>query len=299
MADFRCGYSVQYWLECASQGYLLGTEFGHLPGQAEPDLLLSDDRLREQAIQVTAQLVFFERCTLASSAGLIRAAPDDASRCFLATQTLDEARHVEVFTRRLLDLGVTKPELDVTIQTHANPHLVRLAELLDEKVDQGNFLAGVVGQNVILEGMAGPVYELLHAASEGLNPKFARTLGGVRADESRHAFFGERRARELIREHPEQGPELERMQREMAGAMLGAFALALQNAPRSEERALLRGELMRRSGGLFALPPIWQGAEVDTLEPDELQRRLEGSVLQECKRRLERIGLAYQTPVRS
>ena len=64
--------------------------------------------LHEDAIRTTVQLVVGERCALAASSGLINAAPDEASKRFLATQTLDEARHVEIFTHRLYDLGVTQ-----------------------------------------------------------------------------------------------------------------------------------------------------------------------------------------------
>ena len=64
--------------------------------------------LHEEAIRTTVQLVVGERCALAASSGLINAAPDEASKRFLATQTLDEARHVEIFTHRLYDLGVRK-----------------------------------------------------------------------------------------------------------------------------------------------------------------------------------------------
>ena len=67
MADFLSAYSVQQWLESAPQGYLKETEFGHAPGEREPDLLLSDKVLNEQAIRTTVQLVVGERCALAAS----------------------------------------------------------------------------------------------------------------------------------------------------------------------------------------------------------------------------------------
>ena len=96
MKDFLDGYDIQYWLESAPQGYLENTQYGHAPAAREPDVLLEDPVLRDQAIGVTVQLVVGERCALAASSGLINAAPDEGSKRFLATQTLDEARHVEV-----------------------------------------------------------------------------------------------------------------------------------------------------------------------------------------------------------
>ncbi|HTY19739.1 MAG TPA: hypothetical protein VMH82_18610 [Myxococcota bacterium] len=293
MADTLSGYTVQYWLESAPQGYLLGTEFGHHAGEREPEALLGDDALRQQAIRTTVQLVLGERCALAASSGLINAAPDEASKRFLATQTIDEARHVEVFTQRLFDLGVGKAELEDVIRVHANPHLVRFAEVLLEKVDRKDFLGGVVGQNVILEGMAFHVFEMMHAGNEELNPKFAHTLSGTIADERRHVGFGENRIGGWIRQHPERKGEIERMQRDMSYHMLATFAEAFRDAPRPEDV-----ERLRSGAAAGGKPASWQGRRLDDLAPEEMEALLADTVLKEFKIRLERIGLEYQTPAR-
>lgn len=294
MADFLSQYSIQYWLESAPQGYLLGTEYGHQPNEREPELLVGSEALREQAIRSTVQLVVGERCALAASSGLINAAPDEGSKRFLATQTLDEARHVEVFTQRLFDLGVRKPELEDVIRAHANPNLVRFAEVLLERVDAKDFVAGVVGQNVILEGMAFHVFEMMQAANEGVNPKFARTLSGTIADERRHVGFGENRIGSLLREHPDRKGDIERMQREMSYWMLATFADAFRDRPGPDELESLRA--VRGAEGGKA--PTWQGQDLAALEPTELEGLLADTVLKEFKLRLERLGLTYQTPVR-
>lgn len=293
MADFLGAYSIQYWLESAPQGYLMETEYGHDLGEKEPDLVLGDDLLHEQAIRTTVQLVVGERCALAASSGLINAAPDEASKRFLATQTLDEARHVEVFTQRLLDLGVKKAELEDTIQHYANPNLVKFAELLLEKVDAKDFVAGVVGQNIVLEGMAFHVFEMMQAANEGLNPKFAHTLSGTIADERRHVGFGENRIGSLIQEHPERKPDVERLQKEMSYWMLATFSEAFRNGPAQEELRRVRQEAAGAAG-----PAPWQGADLRNLEPEEMEGLLADTVLKEFKMRLDRIGIEYQTPQR-
>ena len=234
-----------------------------------------------------------ERCALAASSGLVNAAPDEASRRFLATQTLDEARHVEVFSQRLLDLGVRKKDFEGTIREHANPNLVRFAEILLEKVDKKDFVAGVVGQNVILEGMAFHVFEMMHAGNRALNPKFAHTLAGTIADERRHVGFGEARIGSLIREHPEKKPEIEKMQREMSYYMLATFADAIGKGVREQELVRMR-EAAEEAG---AAPATWQGQDVGALEPQKLEALLADTVLKEFKARLDRIGIEYQTPV--
>jgi len=294
MADFLSGYSIQHWLESCPQGYLEDTEYGHAPGATEPELVLTDERVREQAIRTTVQMVVGERCALAASSGLINAAPDEPAKCFLATQTLDEARHVEIFTQRLYDLGVKKADLESTLQAHANPNLVRFAELLLEKVDRKDFIPGVVGQNVILEGMAFSVFEMVQAASRDVNPKFASTLSGTIADERRHVGFGENYIGALIREQPEKKPEIERMQKEMSYYMLATFSDQFQDAER-RELAEIRRKAREASGGGTG---EWQGRRLGDLAPEEMEGLLAETVLGEFKTRLGRIGIDYQTPAR-
>jgi hypothetical protein len=287
MADFLSAYSIQSWLESAPQGYLENTEFGHAPGEQEPAFLIENDVLREETIKATVQLVVGERCALSASSGLINAAPDEASRRFLATQTLDEARHVEVFTQRLFDLGVRKQELEDVIRRYANPNLVRFAEILLEKVDRKEFVAGVVGQNVVLEGMAFSVFEMMYAMNEPINQKFARTLSGTIADERRHVGFGENRIGSLIKQHPEKKPEIERMQKEMSYFMLATFADAFRGNRTTEELERL---------GMERPHSQYQGADLGVLTPQEMEHVLADTVLAEFKTRLGRIGIEYQTP---
>ena len=293
---FLENYSIQHWLESCPQGYLEDTEYGHLEGEVEPEALLSDELLRNQAIGTTVQLVVGERAALAASSGLINCAPDHYSKCFLSTQTLDEARHVEIFTRRLRDLGIKQADLESTIDHFANPDLVRFAEILLEKVDKKDFIAGVVGQNIILEGMAFSVFELLRSVNTQFNPKFAHTLDGTIADERRHVGFGENRIGALIRQHPERKAEVEAMQRDMSYHMLATFATQL----RSRET---RAEIMRVKETAAQPEPdttrsTWKGKVVSELESEQIEELLADSVLAEFKKRLGRIGVEYQTPTR-
>jgi hypothetical protein len=295
MADFLDGYSIQRWLESCPQGYLTDTEYGHGRDEHEPELVTQDPLMREQAISLTAQLVAGERCALAASSGLINCAPDEASKRFLATQTLDEARHVEIFSQRLFDLGVKKSELDDVIAQLANPNLVRFAEILLEKVDKRDFVAGVVGQNIVLEGMAFSVFELLHASMKVGNPKFAHTLAGTIADERRHVGFGEGRIGSLIREHPERKPEVQQMQKDMSYYMLATFADRFRDGAIDSQRQRAR-EAMPQSPDAPA--PEYHGVNLAEASPEELEGVLTNTVLGEFKTRLGRIGLEYQTPDR-
>lgn len=286
MTDFLAQYSIQRWLEACPQGYLTDTVYGHLPGQTEPEALFADEVQLEGAIRTTVQLVVGERCALAASSGLVNAAPDHPSKRFLATQTLDEARHVEIFTQRLYDLGVKRDDLESTIKRYANPNLVKFAEVLLEKVENKDFIAGVVGQNIVLEGMAFSVFEMMEAGSRQLNPKFAHTLSGTIADERRHVGFGENRIGSLIREHPEKKAEIEKMQEDMTFYMLATFADAFSQSPPPPSEAEIE-----RAGDTE-----WHGVQLATATPEEMEALLADTVIGEFKTRLGRIGLDYRQP---
>ena len=292
MVDFLSQYSIQRWLEMCPQGYLDGTQYGHDPDLTEPDEVMEIDSLREASIAVTVQLIAGERCALAASSGLVNAAPDHQSKTFLATQTLDEARHVEIFTRRLMDLGVKREDVDSTVADLANPHLIKFAEVLLEKVSNGDFVAGVVGQNIVLEGMAFSVFEMLQATAVG-NPKFAQTLAGTIADERRHVGFGENRIGSLIRDFPEKKAEVEAMQAEMSYHMLATFSDMFGDAGRRMEEAK---ELVMARGENPVEGVSWHGADLTTATPEEMEGVLADTVLGEFKTRLGRIGIDYQSP---
>jgi hypothetical protein len=298
MSDFLSAYSIQTWLESCPQGYLLETEFGHSPGAKEPDLVLENPTIREEAISTTVQLLVGERAALAASSGLINAAPDHPSKRFLATQTLDEARHVEIFTQRIYDLGVKKSELEDVVTKFASPHLIRFAEILLEKVDKGDFIAGVVGQNIVLEGLAFSVFEMMQAANIEANPKFAQTLAGTIADERRHVGFGENRIGSLIKEHPEKTAEIEQMQKDMTYHMLATFADRFRGqAAVMEETRRISREAASQSGAATK-SQVWHGTDLTNADPEEMEAVLADTVLKEFKTRLNRIGLEYQTPAR-
>jgi rubrerythrin len=297
MTSFLDGYSIQRWLESCPQGYLENTEYGHAPGVTEPEFVTTDPLLRERAISLTVQLVAGERCALAASSGLINCAPDEPSKIFLATQTLDEARHVEIFSQRLYDLGVKKSELDEVVAQHANPNLVKFAETLLEKVDKRDFVAGVVGQNIVLEGMAFTVFEMLHAGMKNGNPKFAETLSGTIADERRHVGFGENRIGSLIREHPEKKAEVEKLQKEMTYYMLATFADRFRDGALQAERERVRAKF-GDAVDPDAPAPVFHGVNLADASPEDLESVLADTVLSEFKLRLGRVGIEYQTPVR-
>ena len=178
MADFLNAYSIQNWLESCPQGYLEDTVYGHESTESEPDVLMDNDVLRQDAIRTTVALVVGERCALAASSGLINAAPDEASKRFLATQTLDEARHVEVYHRYLTE------KLGLSYEIHPS-----LNTLLEDICSDSRWDVTYLGMQIMVEGLALAAFGIMRLMMEGA-PLIQDITSRVMADESRHVAFG-------------------------------------------------------------------------------------------------------------
>ena len=230
MADFLSAYSIQRWLESCPQGYLEDTDFGHAAGRgrARPPPRATRCCARTRSAR-TVQLVVGERCALAASSGLINAAPDEASKRFLATQTLDEARHVEVFTQRLFDLGVKKADLESTIKHVRQPE--------PGEVRRGPAREG--RQEGLRRRRGRPEHRARGHGLQRLRDD-ARDEQGDEPEVRAHAVGHDRRRaapRRLRREPhrlaasrstPSKKPEIERMQKDMSYFMLATFADAFR-----------------------------------------------------------------------
>lgn len=175
-------HSFEFWFE-AVEGYLENRPFGFEPDLADPPLPEVD---RDHLITTLCNYCVGESAALKASSGLVRLAPNHHSRIFLATQVADEARHLEVFLRRIGTLGVADPEGEVL--RRANPRLVDFKKRLLELVDQGDWEAAVFAQNVLLESMEDTVFRFHEQVAD---PVTRQVLEGVVADERRHLGFGE------------------------------------------------------------------------------------------------------------
>ncbi len=152
---------------------------GDVPPDLTPEAV---DRL----LTVLANYAVGELTALDGASGLVRQAGDRRVKTFLATQTLDEARHLEVFVRRIRSLGVADP--DAEIERRAHPALLTFRERLLSLVDEGDWASALFAQNVILESMERTVFDA-HRRNADLRTRVV--LDGVIADERRHLGFGE------------------------------------------------------------------------------------------------------------
>jgi len=110
------------------------------------------------------------------AAQLVNAVPHTDAKFYAATQTMDEARHVEVFARYLAKLDGLRPI--------AEP----LKRILDATLATGDWLKKLVGMQIVVEGLALYSFREMRVLTE--EPLLKDLLTYVARDESRHHAYG-------------------------------------------------------------------------------------------------------------
>jgi hypothetical protein len=118
-----------------------------------------------------------EQGALLCTAKIVETVPWIDAKYYAATQVVDEARHVEVFSRYLDEkLGGVYP---------INPHL-RL--LLDDIINDSRWDMTYLGMQIMVEGLALASFGFIHSLVE--EPLLKQLLRYVMSDEARHVAFG-------------------------------------------------------------------------------------------------------------
>ena len=207
-------HSFEFWFHSV-QGYLQGTTYGHPPETVSTPISEPD---RERLITVLCNYCVGETAALEGASGLIGFAPNRMSKIFLATQVVDEGRHVEVFQQRLVELGVANPEAE--IERRANPKLLQFKNRLLDLVADRDWAAALFAQNVILECMEFVVFEN-HARNA--DPVTRELLLRVVKDERRHIGFGENWLGRILQLSPHVRTRLWAVKRELDHLVLATF----------------------------------------------------------------------------
>jgi hypothetical protein len=141
--------------------------------------LPQDTRLeltRRTAAFRLSQFLHGEQGALMVAAQLVNAVPHTDAKFYAATQTMDEARHVEVFSRYIEKLD--------EIQAIAPS----LKGILDSTLETGDWMKKLVGMQIVVEGLALYAFREMRNMTE--EPLLKELLTYVARDESRHHAYG-------------------------------------------------------------------------------------------------------------
>ena len=136
-----------------------------------------DEFGRHQGSWLFSQFLHGEQGALNVSARIVQSVPDLDSKFYAATQTMDEARHVELYTKFVHEkIGMYYP---------INQDL---AKLLAESLEDSRWDLPYLGMHVLIEGLALAAFGLYRDMST--NPLVKQLLAYVMQDEARHVAFG-------------------------------------------------------------------------------------------------------------
>jgi hypothetical protein len=171
---------------------ILGTEWWAKMSDAE-----KGEARRHMEAWRFSQFMHGEQGALVCTAKIVQTVPDIDSKFYAATQVIDEARHVEVYSRYLHEkIGLVYP---------LNPNL---RSLLNDVVTDSRWDMTYLGMQVLIEGLALAAFGLIRTmATEPLG----KALNAyVMQDEARHVMFG----RLALRDYYPQLTQAERDERE-------------------------------------------------------------------------------------
>lgn len=136
-----------------------------------------DELSRHLSSWLFSQFLHGEQGALTVAARIVESVPDMDSKFYAATQTMDEARHVELFNRFIKDkIGLFYPVND------------DLAKLLADALSDSRWDLPYLGMQVLIEGLALAAFGV-HRDITG-NRLVKQLLAYVMQDEARHVAFG-------------------------------------------------------------------------------------------------------------
>ena len=140
-----------------------------------------EKRFMEFGIQnqnwLLSQFMHGEQGALLCTAKIVETVPWIDAKYYAATQVMDEARHVEVFSRYL----------DTKLSGHY-PMNAHLGLLLDDIVSDSRWDMTYLGMQIMVEGLALAAFGFIHMMTT--EPLLKKMLRYVMADEARHVAFG-------------------------------------------------------------------------------------------------------------
>ncbi|HYF59879.1 MAG TPA: ferritin-like domain-containing protein [Burkholderiaceae bacterium] len=149
-----------------------------------------DDRARVRRhvqAHTISQFLHGEQGALMVAARLVQCAPQMDAKFYAATQTMDEARHVEAYSRLLHE------KFDLVY-----PITPGLRSLLDDILSDSRWDMCYLGMQVLIEGLALAAFQRYRDSAQ--NPLARQVNAYVMQDEARHVAFGRIALRDLYPE---------------------------------------------------------------------------------------------------
>lgn len=282
-------FGVQTWLERTPWRTLRDSTYGAREDVPPPSELLWEDPLLNQIYKLDiATFLTAEKISVDGISKLVSVAPDEASRIFMATQALDEARHFEVFSRRLADFGVLPAERQSLMQRVTTKEMRQFYDLIGEQVDRGDYVSALIAHNVILEGMAYPVYRYEIKYWSRLDPGLSQIIQGAFADEVHHVSYGEAYVRELLKGDLALRNRVDALLKDFERLMTGVFEAVIHHYIGLYQAAA------DAHMGLMGDIAIFPGRRIADMTEEEQVRTLLAEIRQEHTNRLATLGIARQ-----
>ena len=127
--------------------------------------------------QLLSQFLHGEQGALMTAAAVTHSVPDASAKLYAATQTMDEARHVEVYSKYCDKIAMVYP---------MSPWL---KALIDATLKSDRYEKIMIGMNMIVEGLALGAFNNMYQSTTC--PLLKALTYNVMRDESRHVSFGQ------------------------------------------------------------------------------------------------------------
>ncbi|MEQ1499736.1 MAG: ferritin-like domain-containing protein [Novosphingobium sp.] len=139
--------------------------------------------------QLLSQFLHGEQGALMTAACVTHSVPDATAKLYAATQTMDEARHVEVYARYCDKIAIVYP---------MTPWL---KSLIDATLQSDRYEKVMIGMNMIVEGLALGAFNNMYRTTQC--DLLKQLTFNVMRDESRHVSFGHAFLGPVIADLPE------------------------------------------------------------------------------------------------
>ena len=152
------------------------TQYAQMPFFNRLSLSQQETFTAHSTAQLLSQFLHGEQGAVMTAATVTHGVPDTVAKYYAATQTIDEARHVEVYDRYIKKIAIHYP---------MTPWLKKLVDVTLQTKDYRKVM---IGMNMIIEGLALGAFNNMYRQTD--EPLLKSITFNVMRDESRHVSFG-------------------------------------------------------------------------------------------------------------